>query len=243
MIVDISKKPDVYRYARASLEASVDVCNTTSAVRAAANAYRYLPFLHPLPLTASAYCKNGKLYVEGATEWQTGVEMDVLFGALVGAVASGAAAVKNLSVDVKHKGVVQTIVPSQHVETPLIRRGDLVASAYGEMKMKNVELVKGPVEKGHPLYAAQTIAALNVKRFCELVGGPCPHIQHFKIDIEASDVLRAYVTIKSRDLPPAPEALFAVGTAFLTIWDMVKKYEKDEEGQYRCTRVVVISLR
>jgi len=242
MIVDVSKKPDVSRYAKASVEVSADVCNTASAIRAAVNAYRYLPFLHPLPLSASAYCRDGKLHVEGFTEWQTGVEMDVLFGALVGSVSSGSTALKNLSVDVKHKGVAQRVTPPQPVETALTREGGLLASAYGEMEMRSLELVNKPVEKGHPLYAAQTAAALNVKRLCELIGGPCPAVQHLKIDIDVSDTLRAHVTIKARDLPPAPEALFAVGVAFLTIWDMLKKWEKDEEGQYPHTRVRVISL-
>jgi len=123
MIVDVSRKPDVSRYAKASVEISVDVCNTASAIRAAANAYRYLPFLHPLPLSASAHCRDGKLYVEGFAEWQTGVEMDVLFGALTGAVASGSTALKNLSVDVKRKGVAQPVAPPQPVETALNERG------------------------------------------------------------------------------------------------------------------------
>jgi cyclic pyranopterin phosphate synthase len=111
------------------------------------------------------------------------------------------------------------------------------------MEMRNLELAKKPVDKGHPLYAAQTAAALNVKRLCELVGGPCPSVQHFKIDIEVLDVLRVYVVVKARDVPPAPEALFAAGVAFLTVWDMTKKYEKDEEGQYPHTRIKVISLQ
>jgi cyclic pyranopterin phosphate synthase len=242
MIVDVSRKPDVSRYAKASVEISVDVCNTASAIRAAANAYRYLPFLHPLPLSASAHCRDGKLYVEGFAEWQTGVEMDVLFGALTGAVASGSTALKNLSVDVKRKGVAQPVTPLQPVETALTREGDLLASAYGEMEMRNLELVNKPVEKGHPLHAAQTAVALNVKRLCELVGGTCPAVQHLKIDVDVADALRAHVTIKARDLPPAPEALFAVGVAFLTIWDMLKKWEKDEEGQYPHTKVRIISL-
>jgi len=33
-----------------------------------------------------------------------------------------------------------------------------------------------------------------------------------------------------------------VGVAFLTIWDMLKKWEKDEEGQYPHTKVRIISL-
>lgn len=244
MIVDISRKPDVFRYARASAEVVVDRCNTAVAAHAARFAHRYLPFLHPLPLSVSASCKNGRLYVEGSTEWQTGVEMDVLFGVLVGAVSSGVETIKNIVVEVKTKGGgYATVDITQLEELPLVRNGDVVASAYGEMELKSLDLVKKPVDKGHPIYAAQTAAALNVKRLCELMGGPCPSIQSFKIDIDVRDILTAVATVKSRDVPPGPEALFAVGVAFLTIWDMVKKWEKDERGQYPYTKIRVVSLR
>ena len=33
------------------------------------------------------------------------------------------------------------------------------------------------------------------------------------------------------------EALTGAAAALLTIWDMVKKYEKDERGQYPDTRI------
>ncbi|MCK4498819.1 hypothetical protein KAU25_06455, partial [Candidatus Bathyarchaeota archaeon] len=33
------------------------------------------------------------------------------------------------------------------------------------------------------------------------------------------------------------EALVAVSTALLTIWDMTKQYEKDSEGQYPTTAI------
>jgi cyclic pyranopterin phosphate synthase len=242
MIVDISKKPDVSRYARASASASVHICNTAAAVRAAVVASRYLPFLHPIPLTASAWCKDGKLYVEGSTEWQTGVEMDVLFGALVGLIGSGAVKIEKLVVEIKLKNLTQTLNNTALTETALVREGDLVASAYGVMKMKNYNVVKGPVEKGHPIYAAQTAAALNVKRLCELIGGPCPSIQYFKIDVDIRESVEVNVSVKARDLTPAPEALFAAGVALLTIWDMAKKYEKDESGQYPNTYIKLLRL-
>ncbi|MEM1806945.1 MAG: cyclic pyranopterin monophosphate synthase MoaC [Pyrobaculum sp.] len=242
MIVDISKKPDVLRYAKASVEIDTTNCNTGAAIKAAANAFRYLPFLHPLSIFVNSYCRD-KLYVEGGAEWQTGVEMDVLFGALVGAVASGATVIKNLAVDIKTKGAPVQIQKIEELQTPpVVRGGDLTAYAYGEMELRSKDLLNKPVEKGHPIYAAQTAAALNVKRLCEIIGPPCPSIQHFKIDIEIGEVVSSSVFIKSRDYSPLPEALFAVGVAFLTIWDMVKKWEKDVDGQYPYTKVRRISL-
>lgn len=242
MIIDISKKSDVYRYARASAEVNSPICNVAVAARAAAVAYKYLPFLHPLPIFTSAYCSGKRLYVEGLALWPTGVEMDVLFGVLTGAVASGSKEIGNLTVDVKIKGEVRNIASTTAQEAPLYREGGLEASAYGEMRLRNIDMVRGTVEKGHPIYAAQTAAALNVKRLCELVESQCPHIQYFKIDIEVRDVITVNTLVRSRDLPPGPEALFATGVALLTIWDMVKKYEKDEEGQYPYTRITQIAL-
>ncbi|ABO07455.1 cyclic pyranopterin monophosphate synthase MoaC [Pyrobaculum calidifontis] len=241
MIVDVSKKLDVYRYAKASVELGLSRCNTVVAAKGAAEAYRHLPFLHPVPLRAGATCRGGRLYVEGVAEWQTGVEMDVLFGALVGAVASGAVEMRNMLVEAKVKGSPVEI-QGELQEAPFERRGDLSARAFGRLMLKSLELVKRPVEKGHPLYAAQTAASLSSKRFCEIVGGVCPKIQHYKIDIEVVDAVEVRVEVKARDVSPAPEALFSAGVALLTIWDMLKKYEKDEAGQYPHTRITSISL-
>lgn len=243
MIVDISKKPDVFRYARASANADVKKCNTAVAAKAATVASRYLPFLHPLPLSATAWCKDGKFYVEGIAHWQTGVEMDVLFGVLVGLLGSGAVKIENLRVEIKQKQTTPPIIENVNTsEAPIAREGDLVASAYGRMKVVNLDIVKNPVEKGHPIYAAQTAAALNAKRLCELLGGPCPSVQHFKIEIITSDSVEVRTFIKARDITPAPEALFSAGVALLTIWDMIKKYEKDENGQYPYTYISELHL-
>ena len=38
------------------------------------------------------------------------------------------------------------------------------------------------------------------------------------------------------------EALTAVTVALLTVWDMVKKYEKDERGQYPYTRIEYVRV-
>ena len=38
------------------------------------------------------------------------------------------------------------------------------------------------------------------------------------------------------------EALTAVAVALLNVWDMVKKYEKDEKGQYPLTAIEEIRV-
>jgi cyclic pyranopterin phosphate synthase len=243
MIVDISAKPDVHRFAAASVTINGAGCNTAAAVRAAESAYRFLPFLHPLRLTAGACCEGRRLYVRGAALWSTGVEMDALFGALVGAIASGSSELRDLAVEVKLKGLARGVTGCEGSGGTLARGEGLAASAYGEMEVRSCERVRDPADKGHPIYAAQTAAALNVKRLCELVEGPCPAIRHFKIDIDVRGCLvTASAKVAARDLSPAPEAMFAVGVALLTIWDVIKKWEKDESGQYPGTRIRLIAL-
>ncbi len=48
--------------------------------------------------------------------------------------------------------------------------------------------------------------------------------------------MRVEVTAESRT-GVEMEALNAVSAALLNIWDVVKKYEKDEEGQYPTSRI------
>jgi cyclic pyranopterin phosphate synthase len=38
------------------------------------------------------------------------------------------------------------------------------------------------------------------------------------------------------------EALTAVSTYLLTIWDMVKQYEKDPKGQYPTTKIAAVRV-
>ncbi|MEM3556819.1 MAG: cyclic pyranopterin monophosphate synthase MoaC, partial [Conexivisphaerales archaeon] len=38
------------------------------------------------------------------------------------------------------------------------------------------------------------------------------------------------------------EALYGVSVGLLNIWDMVKKYEKDERGQYPHTKITDIKV-
>lgn len=240
-MVDISAKEDVWRYAVASAEAQVEDSKSCAAAAAIAvkRAYQYIPLLHPVPLSASASCGGSRVEARASTVWKTGVEMDALFGALVGSIAAGATSLKRLRVDLKLKG------EGRELEEPRgavkVSRPDLgyIVRSVGYIHLRSTEPIKsGRVEKGDPICAARVVAPLNAKRLCELLPTECVKLEYVNSNVEiGGDSVGVEVVLKARDISPSLEALFAAGSALLTIWDMVKKYEKDEKGQYPYTYI------
>ena len=118
-----------------------------------------------------------------------------------------------------------------------------VARAAGFIRLKPETLQKikaGEVPKGDVLAVAQTAAILSVKRTPELI--PLTH----QIAITGTDVnfklekegVRVGVEVKSTGQTGVEmEALVGVASALLTVWDMVKGFEKDEAGQYPTTSI------
>ncbi len=92
------------------------------------------------------------------------------------------------------------------------------------------------VEKGDVFEASKLVALSGAKLTPTLL--PFCHpikITHVAIDYEVIDKNRLKVKVKVKALEQTGvemEALTAVSLALLNIWDMVKKYEKDENGQY-----------
>ena len=123
-----------------------------------------------------------------------------------------------------------------------------VAVAEGKIVLRPETLKRireGRVEKGDPLLAAQLAGILAAKRTPELVP-LCHPIPITKVDIEP-ELEEDGVLIKARVEAVAKtgvemEALAAVSVALLTVWDMVKQYEKDEAGQYPHTRITGIRV-
>lgn len=117
------------------------------------------------------------------------------------------------------------------------------AIASGEVFLQPATLAvirKGEVEKGDVLASARVAALLAAKKASEAL----PHCH--PIPLTAADVRfdlrddRLVVTVDVRatyGTGVEMEALFACSVALLTVWDMVKKYEKDEEGQYPYARI------
>jgi cyclic pyranopterin phosphate synthase len=116
------------------------------------------------------------------------------------------------------------------------------ATAIGTIKLKpeTISLIKKEgVAKGDPFYAAKLAGILAAKKTSTLI--PLCHllpITNIISDVEIlnNSTVQVTSTVKTNAQTGVEmEALVATAVSLLTIWDMVKKYEKDFEGQYRFT--------
>lgn len=113
------------------------------------------------------------------------------------------------------------------------------ATATGTIKLKpeTVNLIKeGKIAKGNPLYTAKIAGVLAAKKTSELVP-LCHPLPLTSVEVEAKILDKTTVevtaTIKTKAQTGVEmEALVATSVGLLTIWDMVKQYEKDANGQY-----------
>ena len=116
------------------------------------------------------------------------------------------------------------------------------ATAKGTIKLKpeTVTLIKeGKIAKGDPLYTAKIAGVLAAKKTSELV--PLCHLLpltsvEVKTEIAGKTAVEVTATVKTKAQTGVEmEALAAVSVGLLTVWDMVKQYEKDAAGQYPTT--------
>jgi len=118
------------------------------------------------------------------------------------------------------------------------------ATATGTIKLKAATVLKikeKRIAKGDPINTAKIAGILAAKNTSNLIPlcHPLPLTSvDVKVEIEKSTVVRVTAKVKTK----APtgvemEALTATATALLTVWDMVKQYEKDEKGQYPSTMI------
>ncbi|MCW4007255.1 MAG: cyclic pyranopterin monophosphate synthase MoaC [Candidatus Bathyarchaeota archaeon] len=118
------------------------------------------------------------------------------------------------------------------------------ATAKGTIRLKpeTVNLIKeGKTAKGDPLYTAKIAGILAAKKTSELVP-LCHPLPLTNVEVEAKIMDKTTVevtaTVKTKAQTGVEmEALTAVSAALLTIWDMVKQYEKDAAGQYPATAI------
>ena len=118
------------------------------------------------------------------------------------------------------------------------------ATATGIIKLKpeTIQLVKKrKIAKGDPLHAAKIAGILAAKKTSALIPlcHPLP-LTNVEIEIKILDKSRVQVTatVKTKAQTGVEmEALTATAISLLTIWDMVKQYEKDAEGQYPSTAI------
>jgi len=118
------------------------------------------------------------------------------------------------------------------------------ATAEGRIRLRNetVSLIQqGKIAKGDPIYAAKIAGILAAKNTSSLIPlcHPIP-LTSVNLDVRIVDecTISVETTVKTKAQTGVEmEALVATATALLTIWDMTKKYEKDQDGQYPYTRV------
>ena len=122
------------------------------------------------------------------------------------------------------------------------------ATAQGQIKLNpnTIKLIKaGKIEKGDPLSTAKiagTLAAKNTSYLIPL----CHPIPVTNVEISTktfNDMVEVKALVKTTAKTGVEmEALVASTVALLTIWDMTKQYEKDEQGQYPSTSIEHIKV-
>lgn len=123
------------------------------------------------------------------------------------------------------------------------------ASAIGKiiLKPQTISFIKnGKIVKGDPLITAEIAAIMAAKNTSQIIPlcHPIPitnvslnsKINFNSIEVEAKVKTTAKTGVEM-------EALTAVAVYLLTIWDMVKQYEKDEGGQYPTTLIDSIRVK
>ncbi len=118
-----------------------------------------------------------------------------------------------------------------------------IARASGRITLKGstIKLIQeGEVEKGNVLTTAQVAATLAVKSTPNIIP-MCHQIPITGVNVDfgfIDDEIEVSVEVKSFGKTGVEmEAITGVSVALLTIWDMVKAVEKDENGQYPVTRI------
>ena len=118
------------------------------------------------------------------------------------------------------------------------------ATASGLIKLKppTVKLIKEcKIAKGDPLYTARVAGVLAAKNTSALIP-LCHPLPLTNVTVDAKILDNSSVEVTSTVKTKAQtgvemEALVATSIALLTIWDMVKQYEKDAEGQYPTAKI------
>jgi len=122
------------------------------------------------------------------------------------------------------------------------------ATAVGEIRLKPSTITRlkgGRIGKGDAIAAAEVAAIMAAKRTSQILPF-CHSIPLTTIRTEHSiheNTLRVESYVKGQAKTGVEmEALTAAATYLLTIWDMVKQYEKDSNGQYPSTAITSLKV-
>lgn len=117
------------------------------------------------------------------------------------------------------------------------------AAAAGRIFLRATTLkaiAEGTVVKGNVLATAQVAGTMAVKQTWALIPmcHPLPVGAVTVSFVQTDEYIEASCRVKTYGKTGIEmEALTGVSVALLTIWDMVKSAEKDENGQYPVTRI------
>ncbi|MEM3979710.1 MAG: cyclic pyranopterin monophosphate synthase MoaC [Ignisphaera sp.] len=136
------------------------------------------------------------------------------------------------------------------VDVSLKEEVNRIATAKGCIRLRKTtieKIINKEIEKGDIITVTQLVAIESAKKtslllpFCHPIR--IDHVES-KVWIEENRVC-VEVTVKARERTGVEmEALTAVALGLLNVWDMVKKYEKNEVGLYKYTlieNIVVVS--
>ncbi len=138
-----------------------------------------------------------------------------------------------------------------HIEEGAARMVDITrkdevarrATAAGRIHLRPETLkaiAEGTVVKGNVLATARVAAVLAVKDTARTIPmcHPIP-IGSIRVDfVQEKEWIEAFVEVATTGRTGVEmEALVGVSTALLTVWDMVKSAEKDDQGQYPVTKI------
>lgn len=122
------------------------------------------------------------------------------------------------------------------------------AEAEGVIKLRKETLQRildGRIEKGDPIAIAKVAAIQAVKKtpdvlpLCHPISLTGVEVEHEVLD----DGVKLKVRVRAMERTGVEmEALAGVSIGLLTIWDVVKKYEKNELGQYPDTAICGIKV-
>ena len=128
------------------------------------------------------------------------------------------------------------ISKKSHVLREAIATGSIILNKNTVKLVKNKQIIKGD-----PIYAAKIAAILAAKKTSEIIPlcHPLPLTNVvIEIDIPTENSIKVTSRVKTTAQTGVEmEALTATSIGLLTIWDMVKQYEKDSQGQYPNTKI------
>ena len=122
------------------------------------------------------------------------------------------------------------------------------ATAVGSIRLRPETLRRireGGVEKGDPVSLARLTGVMAAKRTPEVVA-LCHPLRLEAVEVSARVTgggVEVSATVTAHEKTGVEmEALTAVSVALLNVWDVVKQYEKDEEGQYPTTAILDVHV-